>query len=94
MDVVIFLKSPLWLLLSLRRAPDENLDHWIGWWRRFGGHRLGAHGSSTFNFTSLRFLREGLRRLLSDAHCRSVVYFELCGVLLLKVFGTYVSGLG
>ncbi|XP_044964850.1 uncharacterized protein LOC123425235 [Hordeum vulgare subsp. vulgare] len=35
-DVVIFLKCPLWLLLSLRRPPDENLDHWIGWWWRFG----------------------------------------------------------
>ena len=35
-DVVIFLKSSLWLLLSLRRAPDENLDLWIERWRRFG----------------------------------------------------------
>ena len=34
-DVVIFLKSSLWLLLSPRRAPDENLDFWIGLWRRF-----------------------------------------------------------
>ena len=35
MDVVIFLKSSLWLLLSLCHAPDENLDLWIGRWRRF-----------------------------------------------------------
>ena len=34
-DVVIVLKSSLWLLLSLRRAPDENLDLWIGRWWHF-----------------------------------------------------------